>query len=57
MNMKTLRSIGAVLAGAVAGIVVTLATDAALHKAGVFPPLGQPTPGGPLLLATLYRTV
>jgi hypothetical protein len=57
MNKKTLQSIGAVLAGVVAGIVVTLATDAALHAAGVFPPLGQPTPDGPLALATLYRTI
>ena len=57
MNKKTLQSIGAVLAGAVASIVVTLATDAALHKAGVFPPVGQPASDGPLALATAYRTI
>jgi hypothetical protein len=33
---KTWQSIAAVFAGAAAGIVVTLATDAILHKAGVF---------------------
>jgi hypothetical protein len=54
---KTLQSIGAVLAGAAAGIVVTLATDAVLHKVGVFPPTGQPASDGPLALATLYRTI
>jgi hypothetical protein len=52
-----LRSVVAVVAGAVAGIVVTLATDVVLHKAGVFPPLGQTTGDAPLLLATAYRTV
>lgn len=51
------RSIGAVLAGIVAGVVLTLGTDALLHAAGVFPPWGQPTGDAPLLLATAYRTV
>jgi hypothetical protein len=46
-----------VLAGAAAGIVVTLATDAVLHRVGVFPPTGQPASDGPLALATLYRTI
>ena len=54
---KPWQSIGAVLAGAAAGIAVTLATDAVLHKAGVFPPSGQPASDGPLALATLYRTI
>lgn len=54
---NVLRSIVAVLAGALAGIVVTLGTDVVLHKAGVFPPWGQPTGDAPLLLATAYRTV
>ncbi len=57
MKKKTWRSIGAVVAGAVAGILVTLATDAVLHKAGVLPPSGQPASDGPLALATAYRTV
>ncbi len=57
MNKKTLQSIGAVLAGAVAGIVITIGTDMALRAAGVLPPLGEPAGDGPLLLATLYRTV
>lgn len=57
MDKKTWQSIGAVVAGAAAGIVVTLVTDAVLHKAGVFPPTGQPAGDGPLALATLYRTI
>jgi hypothetical protein len=42
MNMKTLKSIGAVLAGIFAGVILTVATDIVLHVTGVFPPLGRP---------------
>jgi hypothetical protein len=53
------RSIGAVFTGVVAGIVLTIGTDIALHAVGVFPPWGQSMVGfdGALLLATAYRTV
>ena len=53
------RSILAVLAGMVVGIVLTLGTDIALHAAGVFPPWGESMVGydGALLLATIYRTI
>jgi hypothetical protein len=56
---RTLRSIGAVLAGMVVGIAITLGTDQLLHMAGVFPPWGQSMVGydGALLLATAYRVV
>jgi hypothetical protein len=59
VNKNTLRSIGAVLAGLLAGIVFSLGTDVVLHAIGVFPPWGQSMVGfdGPLLLATAYRTV
>ena len=52
------RSLGALAAGFVVVVVLTLATDIALHAAGVLPPLGQPT-NNPLvlLLATVYRTI
>jgi hypothetical protein len=46
-----------VLAGALAGIVLSVGTDEMLRVAGVFPPGGQPVADGPLLLATVYRTV
>jgi hypothetical protein len=55
--MNILRSIGAVLAGIVVSVALTLLTDLVLHKLGFFPPLGQPPGSGPLLLATAYRTV
>ena len=56
------RSIGAVLAGAFAGVAFTLGTDALLQATGVFPPSSQSRSGPPagdalLLLATAYRTV
>jgi hypothetical protein len=53
------RSIAAVLAGMFAGITLTIGTDIVLHAIGVFPPWGQSMVGfdGPLLLATVYRTV
>jgi hypothetical protein len=51
------RSILALLAGFVLVLVLTLVTDAILHAVGVFPPLGQAASDGPLLLATVYRTI
>jgi hypothetical protein len=55
MTTKTLRRIGAVLGGILAGIVLTVATDVVLHLTGLFPPWGQPTGDALLLLATAYR--
>jgi hypothetical protein len=56
---QVLRSIGAVLAGMVVGIALTLGTDELLHIAGVFPPWGDSMVGfdKALLLATAYRVV
>ncbi|HWC19432.1 MAG TPA: hypothetical protein VG498_20635 [Terriglobales bacterium] len=54
---QVLRSIGAVVAGIVVGLILTIATDIVLFKAGVFPPIGQPASSSSLLLATIYRTV
>jgi hypothetical protein len=53
------RSILAILAGMIVGIVLSLATDVVLHSAGVYPPWGASMAGyeWTLLLATLYRTV
>jgi hypothetical protein len=53
---RILQSGGAVLAGIVVGVVLSLGTDVVLHAVGVFPPWGQPVSSGPLLLATVYRT-
>lgn len=51
------RSVAAILIGIVVGVALTLATDAVLHRVGFYPPLGQTTPDGPLVVATAYRIV
>jgi len=51
------RSIGALLAGFVAVVVLSLGTDLALHKAGIFPPFDQRMSDALFGLATAYRTV
>ena len=53
------RSIGAVLTGIFAGIVLTIGTDISLRASGVFPPLTQQPPmsNALFLLATAYRIV
>jgi hypothetical protein len=51
------RSVLALLAGAVVNVILSIATDLALHAIGIIPPLGEPAGDGALLLATFYRTV
>jgi hypothetical protein len=56
---RVFRSIVAVIAGALTGIVLSIGTDAALVAAGVFPPLSKPDSfTSPLLiLATVHRNL
>src|SRR5215813_1541204 len=57
-HMSILKSIGAILAGAIIGIVLSVATDTLMHALHIFPPLGQPMTDSRLLaLATIYRTI
>jgi hypothetical protein len=51
------RSVGALVAGLVAGAGLSIGTDAVLHWLQVFPPVGVPMAGGLFLLPTAYRTV
>lgn len=51
------RSIGALFAGFVVVVVLSLGTDALLHATGVFPPWGQPMSDALFGLATAYRTL
>jgi|SRR5690348_5630279 len=55
-QQRIARSVIAILAGAVVGIVLSLGTDIALHLSGFFPPLGERAPDGALMAATVYRT-
>src|SRR5271155_4191665 len=50
-------SIGAVLAGFIVAVILSIGTDALMHAIGLFPQLGQTMSGGLFLLATVYRTV
>ena len=52
---RTLRSVGAVLAGLVATIVVTTAVDQVFHSTGVFPPWGESMADSLFVLALAYR--
>lgn len=54
---RILPSVGAVLAGFLVTFVLSVATDAALHAAVVYPPLGQRMSDPLFLLATAYRAV
>lgn len=54
---RPLRSVGAVLAGLIAVIVLSTATDAVLHSTGVFPPLGTPMSDSQFALALAYRSI
>ena len=54
---EILQSIGALFAGFVVNIALSLGTDLVLHAIGITPALGQPQTDPQLLLATAYRTV
>ncbi len=54
---RILRSIGAVVAGVLVAIVLSIGTDLVMHAIGVLPAIGQPAGSGPLFLAAVYRTI
>jgi hypothetical protein len=51
------RNILAILAGFLAVVILSIATDLLMHAIGLFPQLGQSMTDKPLLLATAYRLV
>ncbi|OLD95689.1 MAG: hypothetical protein DMD31_14950 [Gemmatimonadetes bacterium] len=57
MTTRLWRSTGAVVAGFVAIVALSLGTDEVLHVLKVYPPWGQPMTGGLFALATAYRIV
>ena len=54
---RVLRSVAAVLAGALVGILLSVATDTVLHALGLLPEADKPASNPVLLAATFYRTV
>ncbi len=59
MNANLLKSIGAVLAGFIIVIVLSIGTDFALESLGLFPPQTEPEAytAGMLTIALTYRCV
>ena len=51
------RSVGAIIVGALVGILLSLGTDLLLHAAGLLPVPPQPASNAMLALATVYRTI
>jgi hypothetical protein len=56
LSSNLLKSAGAVVAGAAVGIVLSVGTDAVMHKTGVFPASGGAMSDWLFVLATAYRT-
>ena len=54
---QTWPSVRAIMLGFVAVVVLSVVTDAAMYKAGIFPKLGTGMSNGLFALATVYRTV
>src|SRR5262249_56415388 len=54
---QTGRSIWAVFAGFLVVVVLSVVTDTALHKFGIYPELGKRMSDGLFVLATVYRTL
>lgn len=52
-----IRSIGAVFAGLLFIVILSLLTDVVMHATGVYPPWFQYMPDSLFLLATAYRVV
>ena len=57
MNKTTWKSVGAIVAGVLAIIVVTTLIDLGLHAAGIYPPMDQPINDVQALIASSYRLV
>src|SRR6266852_8009590 len=51
------RSISAVVAGILTGVILSIGTDAVLHATHLFPPMGQRMSDALFVLATAYRIV
>ena len=50
-----LRSFGALFAGFLVVVVLSIGADLLMHATGVFPPWGEPMSDSRFLLATVYR--
>ena len=56
-NTNNFKSIGAVLAGMIVIVALSIGTDFVLERLGIFPPTGQGFFPWMLLLALIYRSI
>jgi len=56
-EIVVIRSIGAVFAGLLFIVILSLLTDVVMHATGIYPPWFQYMPDSLFLLATAYRVV
>jgi hypothetical protein len=56
-STRIAQSIGALFAGFVVVVALSLCADVIMHKSGIFPPWGDPLSDRLFLLATVYRVV
>jgi hypothetical protein len=54
---RILRSVGVVLLGLIASVVLSLGTDVLMHSTGIYPPWAQPMSDSQFALATAYRSI
>ena len=57
LTKNTWQSVGAVVAGALAGIILSLGSDALMRRLGAFTLAGESMRGKYFVIATVYRTV
>ena len=55
--LRLVRSLGALFAGFVVVVILSVVTDMGMSKAGIFPAIGQQMSNPLLLLATVYRSL
>ena len=56
-SRKIVQSVGALMAGFILNVALSLGMDAGLRAAGILPALGVPMTNAQSLLATVYRTL
>ena len=59
MNKNTVKSIGAIIAGFLIVVILSVGTDVLVESIGILPPATQPEAytNGDLLIALIYRTI
>ena len=54
---RILGSVGAVVAGLIATVVLSISSDLLMHATSIYPPWGEPMSDAQFSLATIYRSI